>query len=41
MKVFVEMNRKENAGGQSYELLGASEKVCPFDSVGHYEFREP
>jgi hypothetical protein len=41
MEVFVEMNRNKNAEGQTYELLGTSEKVCPFASVGHYECREP
>jgi len=41
MEVFVQMNRNKNAEGQSYELLGASEKFRPFASVGHYECREP
>ena len=41
MEVFVQMNRNKSAEGQSYELLGASEKFRPFASVGRYECREP
>jgi hypothetical protein len=41
MEVFVQMKGNKIAEGQSYELLGASEKVRPFASFGRYECSDP